>query len=205
MSRQNRSNVVRFRPRNSPPPPRRPKMPKGPLGIGLVLLVLLAIWLVSQYGEKAGLPEQAVSTAQQIGRTISPAMAPAPTNEVLARKAVFTCRVERVNDGDTLRCKDGTRVRLHAISARERDETCSQGHPCPTATAAASTEALKRLVQNKTLSCQNVGQSYERVTAICWTPDHTEVNCAMVQSGNAALWPRFHRDVPICQATPDAL
>lgn len=204
MSRQKPSNVVRFRPRNSPPP-RRPKPPKGPLAIGLILLALAAIWLVSQYGERVGLPEQAVTAAQQIGRTLSPAMAPPPANIELARTADFTCRVDRVNDGDTVRCKDGKRIRLHGISARERDETCSQGHPCPAASARASTDTLKGLVSGKTLSCRNIGQSYERITAICWTPDYTEVNCAMVASGTAALWPRFHREFPICQATPEAL
>lgn len=204
MSRHNTSNVVRFKPRKSAPPPRR-KTPKGPVALGLVLLALAAIWFVSQHGEKAGLPAEAVSTVQNIGRSISPHLAPVPDNSQLIRQADFSCRVQKVNDGDTLRCADGTRVRLHAVSARETDETCSQGHPCPTATAAASTAALQRLVQGRTLQCQTTGQSYERVTAICWTPDQTEVNCAMVSSGNAALWPRFHREIPICQATPDAL
>jgi len=206
MSRQNPSNVVRFKPRQTPPPPkRRPKVPKGPLAIGLVFLVLAAIWMVSQHGEKAGLAPEVVSTVRNIGRNISPRLSPPPDNSQLIRQADFSCRVQKVNDGDTLRCADGTRVRLHAISARETDETCSPGHPCPDATAAASTAALRRLVQGRTLECQTTGQSYERVTAICWTPDQTEVNCAMVSGGNAALWPRFHQEFPICQATPDAL
>lgn len=204
MSRHNSSNVVRFQTRK-PQPPRRPRLPKGPLAIALVILALAAIWFVSQHGEKTGLPPEAVETVQNIGRNISPHLAPPPANGELIRQADFTCRVQRVNDGDTLRCADGTRVRLHAISAREVDETCSQGHPCPAASAAASTAYLRRMVQNRTLQCQTLGQSYERVTAICWTPDQTEVNCAMVSSGNAALWPRFHRETPICQATPDAV
>lgn len=35
--------------------------------------------------------------------------------------ADFTCNVASITDGDTLRCSDGTRVRRHAIAARERD------------------------------------------------------------------------------------
>jgi len=204
MPPSDRSNVVRFRPR-TPEPPKPPRRPSGLLPILLVVAALAAIWAISQYGEKLGLPSSAVNTVQTIGRNISPQLALPPTDTSAAINADFRCRVERVTDGDTLRCADGTRVRLHAISARETNETCSEGHPCPTATAAASTAALRKLVQNKTLDCQTTGQSYNRITAICWTPNRTEVNCAMIESGNAALWPRFHRDTPICRARPNVL
>lgn len=110
----------------------------------------------------------------------------------------FECEVASVHDGDTLRCRDGTRIRLHAISARERDETCSPGHPCPAATAEAATVELGRLVLGRTLACQSTGRSYNRITAICWTDEGTEVNCAMVRSGTALVWERFNRQEPIC-------
>ena len=44
--------------------------------------------------------------------------------------STFECHVSEVHDGDTLRCADGTRVRLHAVAAREIDGSCSPGHPC---------------------------------------------------------------------------
>lgn len=111
----------------------------------------------------------------------------------------FRCAVDYVNDGDTLRCKDGTRVRLHAISAREADNTCSAGHPCSATSAGASSRALRDMVAGHTLDCMRTGQSYDRVTAICWTPSGTEVNCEMVRSGKAERWDRFHREIPICE------
>lgn len=40
----------------------------------------------------------------------------------------LTCVVASITDGDTLRCRDGTRIRLHAVAARERDGSCSPGH-----------------------------------------------------------------------------
>ncbi|MFN3627287.1 MAG: thermonuclease family protein [Parvibaculum sp.] len=114
----------------------------------------------------------------------------------------FACQVAYVNDGDTLRCKDGTRIRLHAVAAREFDETCSPGHPCPTASAAAAKAELERLVTGSTISCRRVGRSYNRVTAICWTPRNVEVNCAMIRSGTTVVWERFNRQEPICAARP---
>lgn len=112
----------------------------------------------------------------------------------------FSCKVAYVNDGDTLRCADSTRVRLHAVAARESDETCSPGHPCPSSSAASATATLRSLVSGRTLSCAKVGTSYNRITAICWTPDDQEVNCAMIRSGTTLVWDRFNRQTPICQS-----
>lgn len=112
----------------------------------------------------------------------------------------FSCRVAYVNDGDTFRCEDGTRVRLHAVSARESDETCSPGHPCPQASASSATAALRTLVSGQRLSCEMIGESYNRITAICWTPNSQEVNCKMVRSGTTVLWHRFNRQAPICRS-----
>lgn len=113
---------------------------------------------------------------------------------------LFACDVAYVNDGDTLRCEDGTRIRLHAVAARETDETCSPGHPCPAASAASATAELRRLAGNRMITCERIGQSYNRVTAICWTPADEEINCAMLRSGTTVVWDRFNRERAICQS-----
>jgi endonuclease YncB( thermonuclease family) len=110
----------------------------------------------------------------------------------------FLCDVAFVNDGDTLRCKDGVKVRLHAVAAREADETCSPGHPCPAASGASATTLLNRLAAGKRLICEPTGRSYKRVTAICRTEDGEEINCAMVRSGTTLIWDRFDRQRPLC-------
>lgn len=115
-----------------------------------------------------------------------------------ARSYDFSCDVAYVNDGDTLRCEDGTRVRFHAIAARETDGSCSPGHPCPSASASASKAALERLAGRR-INCVQTGTSYRRMTAICWNSAGVEINCAMVQSGAASLWDRFNRQKPICR------
>lgn len=111
----------------------------------------------------------------------------------------FICDVRSITDGDTLRCMDGTRVRLHAISARETDNTCSPGHPCPSALAGESTYALAQLAGSR-ITCQRTGTSYNRVNAICHNSAWVEINCAMVESGAAAIWPKFNRQRPICRS-----
>jgi len=126
----------------------------------------------------------------------TPPLAPAASASMAAS---FSCRVTRVHDGDTLRCADGTRVRLHAVAAREMDETCSEGHPCPTASAVAARLELVKLAENRTLACRRTGRSYNRVTAICDNDEGVEINCAMVRSGTTLVWDRFHRQQPICR------
>lgn len=110
----------------------------------------------------------------------------------------FVCDVAHVNDGDTLRCQDGMRVRLHAIAARETDGSCSPGHPCPAASASMSRAALTELAGRR-MTCIQTGTSYERVTAICRNASNVEINCAMVERGAALVWDRFNRQRAICR------
>lgn len=59
--------------------------------------------------------------------------------------AGFSCQASSITDEDTLRCADGTRVRLHAVEARESDGRCLPGHPCSQASAQAATDRLAQL------------------------------------------------------------
>jgi endonuclease YncB( thermonuclease family) len=53
----------------------------------------------------------------------------------------------------------------------------------------------------QTLQCSQTGTSYDRVTAICRNEAKVEINCAMVRSGTAVIWPRFNAEQPICEAS----
>ena len=147
----------------------------------LILIILSAAWLTLNDD-----------------RSASAADAPASSLTRAPADADLACQVASVHDGDSLRCRDGLRIRLHAVAAREKDETCAPGHPCPAASAAAATQALKRLTEGRALACRSIGRSYDRVTAVCWTPEGTEVNCAMIRSGTTVIWPRYNRQSPIC-------
>lgn len=92
----------------------------------------------------------------------------------------FLCVSAAVVDGDTLRCADGTRVRIWGIAAPERREP---GGP-------AATRALAELVGGRTLTCQPVATSFDRIVARCWTlgPD---IGAEMVRRGVAKDDPRY--------------
>lgn len=106
----------------------------------------------------------------------------------------FRCTVTRVHDGDgPIHCREGQKIRLSGIAARELDESCNPGHPCPEASGAAARDALHRLASGQVLTCRATGTSYGRVTAWCWRDDGVELNCAMVASGTALRWDRHWR------------
>jgi len=117
-----------------------------------------------------------------------------------------TCTVTRVHDGDgPIWCRetgaDGkpVKLRLQAIAARETDETCSPGHPCPSASGAEAKAALQQLVLGRTLRYEATGTSYGRVTAWAWREDGVEINCAMLESGTVAAWPKYDPDRRLCR------
>lgn len=79
---------------------------------------------------------------------------------------LFPCTVTKVHDGDgPIWCAEGPKLRLTAIAAREMDETCSPGHPCPSVSGAEAQRELESLATGHVLQCEKTGTSYKRVTA----------------------------------------
>lgn len=112
--------------------------------------------------------------------------------------STFRCTVSSITDGDTLRCSeteaDGRqiRVRLSGIAARERDGSCSPGHPCPAATPEEAAGTLASLAEGQVLTCSDEGRTFNRRAAFCRrVSDGADLSCAMVQGGFAARWERY--------------
>jgi micrococcal nuclease len=103
-----------------------------------------------------------------------------PVTFVLA-SAVFVCVSPGVTDGDTLRCRDGTRVRIWGIPAPERHESGGS----------AATRAMSEIVGRADLTCQRKGTSYRRVVARCRLPSGRDVAAELVRQGHAEDWPKF--------------
>jgi endonuclease YncB( thermonuclease family) len=120
--------------------------------------------------------------------------------------AAAICTAVSVWDGDgPVACREGWRLRLHGIAARELDGTCRKGHPCPTASGVAARTALVALLGGEAgraptghvllrrparLRCIITGGSYGRLTAWCTLPDGRDLSCAMIASGTALRWAR---------------
>jgi len=111
----------------------------------------------------------------------------------LAAAHAFRCEVTSVHDGDTMRCADGTRIRLQGIDANEMDGTCH--HSCAPGTAEEARQYLEVMALGRTATCVPTGRSYRRVTAWCRVDNdlgpRTDLSCAQVASGHAVIWRRY--------------
>ena len=129
---------------------------------------------------------------------------------VVAAGTTFSCTPTRVWDGDgPIWCTEGPRIRLEGIAAREIDETCRPGHPCPDASGLAARDELVRLlggargttstghviVRAPTMRCRSDGAAKgSRTAALCELPGVGDVSCAMVRSGTVERRRRYGGD-----------
>lgn len=110
----------------------------------------------------------------------------------------FSCIVQSVTDGDTFRCTSGTRVRLSAIDTPEMPGSCQKGRSCAPGDPYAARAALARLISGRTVRCEPVGTSYNRIAAWC-SLGSIDLSCAMVRSGHAIRLPKYDRAGRLCR------
>ncbi|WP_246587060.1 hypothetical protein [Stakelama flava] len=122
----------------------------------------------------------------------------------------FACTPIRVWDGDgPVWCKEGPRVRLAGIAARETDGTCRSNQPCPKAGWIAARDALvntvgRRLgrtsdghirVAGPTMRCRSDGSAGgSRTAAWCVSPKSGDISCAMLRTGTVLRWDCYWRN-----------
>jgi endonuclease YncB( thermonuclease family) len=100
-----------------------------------------------------------------------------------SRGSTFSCSVASITDGDTLRCTDGTRVRIAGIDAPEVSP-CRKGRKCVAGDGRASGQSLSNLASGQTLSCRRVGTSYKQAVAFC-SSGGVDLSCAQLRAGQA--------------------
>lgn len=119
----------------------------------------------------------------------------------------FICTPIRVWDGDgPVWCREGPRIRLGGIAAREIDGSCRRGQPCPRASGIAARDALVRLlggargrtgtghilVTGPRLQCSSTGNAKgDRTGAWCSAPGVGDLSCAMIATGTVLRWQRY--------------
>jgi endonuclease YncB( thermonuclease family) len=105
----------------------------------------------------------------------------------------FICLVVSVTDGDTLRCADQTRIRIAAVNAREKDDSCRRGSTCPQMRHHQAKPIVERMVLGRELKCRRVDVSYRRIVADCTLPDGRSLSCALVRTGAVVWQPGYAR------------
>lgn len=100
---------------------------------------------------------------------------------------VIYCHVAKVSDADTVTCRNGTRVRLAAVNARERDGSCNH-HPCPRMRHAQAQPIAAALMLGKVIRFRIVGTSGKRLVG-----EHYATRCALFRSAAALPWVEYER------------
>ena len=142
-----------------------------------------------------------IATLLLAGQTDFGVRAPpsAPTSEASNDAGgTFPCRVQYVTDGDTFRCTSGVRIRLSSIDTPEMPGSCQPGRACAPGDPYAAKAALARLIDGKTVRCEPVGKSYNRVAAWC-SVNGIDLSCAMVRSGHAIRLTKFDPEGRLCR------
>ena len=128
-------------------------------------------------------------------------------SQIIAAGVTFTCTPVAVWDGDgPIWCAEGPKIRLAGIEAREIDESCKPGHPCPEATGRTARDTLVALlggakgrlptghirVVGRAMTCVSHGSGKgDRTAALCSEPGVGDLSCAMVRSGTVLAWKRY--------------
>ena len=148
------------------------------------MFVALALALQTDFGVRTppGQPQVGVERKQAIPSAQRP----------------FACLVQHVTDGDTFRCANGTRVRLSSIDTPEMPGSCQKGRACAPGDPYAAKAALERLAGGRTVTCEPVGMSYNRVAAWC-SVGGVDLSCEMVRNGHAIRLPKYDKERRLCR------
>ena len=129
---------------------------------------------------------------------------------VVSAGRTFTCTPTAVWDGDgPIWCAEGPKIRIAGVAAREIDEGCRPGQPCPSVSGVEARDRLVRIlggargrlptghvrVQASAMTCLSEGNGKgDRTAAWCRSPAVGDLSCAVVAAGGAVRWPRYWRD-----------
>ena len=135
---------------------------------------------------------------------------------IIAAGQTFTCTPVAVWDGDgPIWCKEGQKIRLAGIAAREIDGTCKPGHPCPARSGIEARDHLVRLlggskgklrtghirVSAPAMRCISMGGGKGDRTAAFCSLGRVDLSCQMVRDGYALRWGRYH-GASVCANRP---
>jgi micrococcal nuclease len=114
--------------------------------------------------------------------------------------AALLCLIASVTDGDTLRCGDGTRLRLAAIDSPELPGHCRPGRNCAPGDPYAARANLRRLApEGSTIRYSVVDANqchrgfdwtdrYGRYVVRAWNGAGVELGAAQLAGGFAVRW-----------------
>jgi endonuclease YncB( thermonuclease family) len=122
----------------------------------------------------------------------------------------FQCTPIAVWDGDgPVWCREGKKLRIAGIAAREIDNSCRPGQPCPPASGRQARDRLVGLFGGPTgrwsdghitvsapaMNCLSAGQGKgSRTAAWCILANGRNLSCEMIATGTVMRWASYDRE-----------
>lgn len=129
--------------------------------------------------------------------------------QVITAGSTFTCTPVAVWDGDgPVWCREGPKIRIAGVAAREIDGSCRSNQPCPSVGGPVAWDRFVRLlggpkgtlgtghirVSGATMICHSEGRAGgDRTAAWCRSTAVGDLSCAVIAAGGAVPWPRYWR------------
>ena len=127
--------------------------------------------------------------------------------QVIPAGTRFQCTPTAVCDGDgPIWCREGPKLRIAGVAAREIDGTCKATQPCPSVSGVEARDRLVRLfggargrrseghvlVRSPAMTCHSAGPAGGgRTAAWCHSTAFGDLSCATVRAGGAVRWARY--------------
>lgn len=99
---------------------------------------------------------------------------------------IILCTVASTTDADSLRCQDGRRIRIAAVSARERNGSCNSAPDCATMPHRQAQPIAEQLTLGRTIAFRVVGGQGKRFVG-----ENFALRCQLIRSGAAVSWERW--------------
>ena len=110
---------------------------------------------------------------------------------------ILICAAALATDGDSLRCADGTRIRLVGVEANELRGGCHVP-ACPTMPGRVAKARMQALLGGQNVTYVVNGRSWSRLTASVTLPDGRDLACETLRIGMTVVWQRYWPSGKVC-------
>jgi len=119
--------------------------------------------------------------------------------------ALLICTAPVVTDGDSIRCGDGTRLRLAGIDAPDKPDYCAKRkRVCTIEQWRASKASLSSAVRGRAVTYRYAGRDkYGRTVALVYAGGR-ELSCLQIKSGHAEFKPTWNGNLLMCNTAGGA-
>lgn len=110
---------------------------------------------------------------------------------------ILICAAALAVDGDTIRCQDGTRIRIAGVEANEMRGGCHLP-ACPTMPGTVAKARMQAIVGGQNVTYVARRRTWGRVEGSVQLPDGRDLACETLRIGITVRWEKFWPKGKVC-------